>query len=132
MNIKDSERLCKELLPLLSRYKGVEEFDDFIPTDSESRFLNEQHTEIAEIAQSLSAMIKYTLSPVKLQGRLSKNSQGRYEIENTGEYFTSGSPIEIWDEDHQSFRLTRIEHRGDYYAVCSPDIALEGTLARIR
>jgi len=78
--------------------------------------------------------------PVVAQGRLVKNSSGRYEIEGTDYYFTSGSSCEIYvsfyedDEpgENMTWVPTRIEHNKDYYFVARPGLSPAGVLARVR
>ncbi|WP_342404236.1 DUF5348 domain-containing protein [Brevibacillus sp. FSL K6-2834] len=79
--------------------------------------------------------LSYLNKKVSAQGRLYKNSSGRYAI-NEDHYFTCGETIEILmneEEDGGYWVRTRIEHNGeDYYAVDRPKISLQGTMARVR
>ncbi|MDA5110876.1 DUF5348 domain-containing protein [Brevibacillus thermoruber] len=79
--------------------------------------------------------LTYLNGKVAAQGRLYKNSSGRYAIDED-HYFTCGETIEILvneDEDGGYWVRTRIEHNGDdYYAVDRPKINLQGTMARVR
>jgi hypothetical protein len=79
--------------------------------------------------------LSYLNGKVTAQGRLYKNSSGRYAI-NEDHYFTCGETIEILvneDEDGGYWVRTKIEHNGeDYYAVDRPKINLQGTMARVR
>lgn len=79
--------------------------------------------------------LSYLNGKVTAQGRLYKNSSGRYAI-NEDHYFTCGETIEILvneDADGGYWIRTKIEHNGeDYYAVDRPKINLQGTMARVR
>lgn len=79
--------------------------------------------------------LSYLNKKVTAQGRLYKNSSGRYAI-NEDHYFTCGETIEILvneEKDGGYWVRTRIEHNGeDYYAVDRPKISLQGTMARVR
>lgn len=79
--------------------------------------------------------LSYLNGKVTVQGRLYKNSSGRYAIDED-HYFTCGETIEILvnEEENGGYWVrTRIEHNGeDYYAVDRPKINLQGTMARIR
>ncbi|WP_255306943.1 hypothetical protein [Paraliobacillus sp. PM-2] len=39
-------------------------------------------------------------------GILTKRSDGRYEIKETNDYLTSGSPITVWDEEDELYIKT--------------------------
>lgn len=79
--------------------------------------------------------LSYLNGKVTAQGRLYKNSSGRYAIDED-HYFTCGEIIEILvneEEDGGYWVRTRIEHNGDdYYAIARPKINLQGTMARVR
>jgi hypothetical protein len=75
------------------------------------------------------------------QGRLFKNSSGRFEIEGTDIYFTCGSGCEIYvpyyyDDDegeNMTWVPTSIEaQNGEYYFTARPDFPMMGALVRIR
>lgn len=77
--------------------------------------------------------------PVKSKGTLFLNSEGRYQIEGTEHYFTSGSFCEVFlpfydDEDeYYTWIPTSIEHKnGDYYFTARPDVSLAGAIVRTR
>lgn len=79
--------------------------------------------------------LSYLNGKVTAQGRLYKNSSGRYAIDED-HYFTCGEISEILvneEEDGGYWVRTRIEHNGDdYYAIARPKINLQGTMARVR
>ncbi|MCM3716058.1 DUF5348 domain-containing protein [Alkalihalobacillus oceani] len=79
--------------------------------------------------------IRYLEKPIRDEGILRHNSDGRYEFES-GTYFTSGDSIEILEDegDYSRWNATRIEHNGeDYYAVSlGKDISINGKRARCR
>lgn len=54
-----------------------------------------------------------------IEGYLIKNgTTGRYEIEGKDRYFTSGSPLEVWNGYEERWVRSRVEHNGkDYYIV---------------
>jgi hypothetical protein len=80
---------------------------------------------------------------VIVQGRLVKNSLGRYEIEGTDRYFTCGGSCEAYlpfrdceDEEDKlmTWVPTSIEGvpNGNYYFTASPGVPLDGVLVRVR
>lgn len=102
----------------------------------DQEFFYNQYRLILDKLIDISEKIKYLSSPIKEQGILRKNKDGRYALPS-GEYFTSGSTIEILytDEDNEQYwLLTRIEHNGeDYYATAlGRDISINGMMARTR
>lgn len=76
---------------------------------------------------------------VKSKGILFKNSAGRYQIENTDRYFTSGDSCEVFlpfydDEDKDyTWIPTSIESKnGEYYFTARPEVPMAGALVRTR
>lgn len=62
--------------------------------------------------------LKHLQGDVIKNGVLIHNSDKRYTLEGTDHYFTSGSPIEWFDEEDNVWRLSTMEHNGeDYYIV---------------
>jgi YHS domain-containing protein len=113
--------------------KSSDEFEyDF--DNVEDRFKNNMAQKIARHMDELYYLAEWLAKPIVSEGRLVKNDLGRYEIEGTDYYFTSGSTIEIWDEEDESYVKTRLEHtNGDYYAYAfGPQVKLEGLRARTR
>jgi hypothetical protein len=64
-------------------------------------------------------MMKWVDKPILAKGTLVKrNDDGRYEIEGMDISFTSGRPLEVWDEYRGHYVISRIEHNTkDYYIV---------------
>lgn len=77
-------------------------------------------------------------APVRLKGTLFENSSGRYQIEGTDEYFTSGDCCEVFlpfyegENEHYAWIPTAIEYDKGYYFTARPDVPLAGALVRIR
>ena len=93
----------------------------------------------------ISHIINYLSRPIKKEGILHKNRNGRYEMEC--HEFSSGYGIEYlatddwhcrYDENNEYVQtpywcVSRIEHNGDdYYIVGANDVELEGLRVRIR
>lgn len=77
--------------------------------------------------------------PVKSKGHLFLNEAGRYEIENTEQYFTCGDSCEVFlpfyddEENYFTWIPTSIEARnGEYYFTARPNVAMDGALVRTR
>ena len=94
-------------------------------------YLRNIQDKLLEIAHQ----IKYYQQPIKETGRLSKNKNGRYELPS-GNYFTTGDPIEvkIYDdfEEKEKWIKSRVEHNEDYYVVGLENISMDNMLARVR
>ena len=81
------------------------------------------------------AVIDYISLPIKAEGTLLKNANGRYEFE--AREYTSGCRIEylVYDdfEGREDWHLSRVEHNGDdYYIVANNGLSLDGLRVRIR
>lgn len=95
--------------------------------------------------EEISYTINYLRRPIKKEGILHKNSNGRYGMK--GHEFSSGCGIEYLTTDDWHCRydengdyvqtpywcVSRVEHNGeDYYIVGAKDVELEGLKVRIR
>lgn len=104
--------------------------------DPNELMLLDTYRSIIDKLEGIHNQIEYLQKEIVDEGRLSKNSAGRYELPS-GEYFTSGSPIEAlifddWDEV-EKWVTTRVEHNGDdYYLYGHSEVKMEGLLARKR
>ena len=49
------------------------------------------------------------------QGKVYKNEQGRFQLENDSWYWTSGDVMQIYDEELKQWLDGRVEHNGDDY-----------------
>jgi len=98
------------------------------PRDSE--FVRDQLINVIQTLDKISEDIMYLNQPVQSNGYLVKRSNGRYFLNDLE--LSSGVLVEILDDDFE-WRLTRIEHSGDYYAVAlGKSIALDNRKCRIR
>ncbi|MEV2907564.1 DUF5348 domain-containing protein [Paenibacillus larvae] len=65
------------------------------------------------------------------KGKLVLNELGRYEIDGTSIYFTSGDQIEYLV--NKVWKISRVDHNGeDYYIVADPGLKMLGLTARAR
>ena len=135
---KDMNRLNSEIKRILKRsgYTDYAELD--VEYDSNNPDDLMLHAELGNMMSSLDEImssLEYLNRPVKVEGILRKNSNGRYEID--GHELTSGSPVEvlIYDRyyERREWVSSRIEHSGrDYYLVSNREVDLDGLKARIR
>ena len=84
--------------------------------------------------------LKQICAPVELLGRLFKNADRRFQIEDTDRTFTSGSCCEVllpYHEDDSTANLawipTAIESRNnEYYFTARPNVSMAGVLVRTK
>lgn len=131
MKLNEAETILNRIQKDLEKIAFIDEFE-LENYESEELLLSKEYLEIAYHLSKAVNIINYHQKTVKATGNLLKRPDGRYEIEGTDYYFTSGSPIEIWDSEDSHFVRTRIEYTDDYYAVGYQGKSLSGLLARIR
>lgn len=134
---KEFGKLKRQLHDLLYRL-GDDGENIAASRDVDERFLIRQYRMLAEQLDAIHRKLEYLSKDVISEGPIFHNSAGRYEMLN-GEYFTSGSRIELLvkddDEDERTYWvLTTIEHNGDdYYAVAlGRETSINGMTARLR
>ena len=133
INIQEAKKLLNKIEYDLKQIGNEDEFEhDYNNTDE--RFEHNLLRTIADKAYDIAGLVEYMNKPITAEGFLTKRADGRYEIEGSGDYLTSGSPVEVWDEDDETYIKTRIEHtNGDYYAYAlGSEVKLEGLKARTR
>lgn len=138
MNVKKVKNELEELLP---RFKKIALSIQAMNESSLSDLDIDKRSELnyllcmATPLEQLISEVEYLKKPVKKQGTIYKNSQGRYEIDESN-YFTSGSTIEVLSYDSfydcDLWIKTSIEHNEDYYAKAFPGMPLTGFEARVR
>ena len=132
-------------------YSDFENYDDLSGLDidyasAEELYLVDEFRSILDKLSDVSHNLKYLQLPIKSEGVLHKNNNGRYEF--NGIELSSGYPLEYLATDDWHMRYNdngdyvmtpywrhgRIEHNGnDYYIVGSDkDTNLEGLRVRIR
>ena len=135
------DRLQKTL-PVLKRLQEDLEWleEEFSPGNAteEERSIAMTLKQIAERPLNESAWrLERLFAPVELLGRLLKNTDGRYQIEDTDRTFSSGGFCEALlpfhdDEDtNYTWIPTAIESRNDeYYFTARPNVPLAGVMVR--
>ena len=119
---------------------------DYNNTNADELFLLDELRDILDKLADVSHTIKYLERPIKVEGALHKNANGRYEV--NGIELSSGYGLEYLSLDDRHMRYNdnddyvsttywgygRIEHDGtDYYIVgADKDTKLEGLRVRIR
>lgn len=112
---KEFGKLKKQLYDLL--YRLGDDGDNIASSrDVDEKFLIRQYRMLAEKLDVIHRKLEYLSKDVISEGPIFHNTAGRYEMLN-GDYFTSGSRIELLvkdddeDEDDRTYWvLTTIEH----------------------
>ena len=137
------DRLQKAL-PVLKRLQKDLEWleEEFSPGNAteEERSIAMALKQIAARPLDESAWrLERLFAPVELLGRLFKNADGRYQIEDTDRTFSSGGFCEALlpfhdDEDtNYTWIPTAIESRNDeYYFTARPNVSLTGVMVRTK
>lgn len=129
--------MSKSILPKLEAIQ--EKIEDSPFRDEFSEHEDYQHGQLC-IINSCIDKIRLALSnvdkKVKYQGRLWKNINKRYEVED--KELCTGTRLEVWIEDDTvdnggRFVPTLLLHSGDYYLqVLGRGVNIEGMLVRVR
>ena len=107
----------------------------FDSSDPDQIMLFEEFNGIVNRLDAVSVELSYLSRPFSLEGIISLNDNGRYEL--NGYELTSGQGIEvlIFDPYHgaETWYAGSIEHNGtNFYLVGRPWVVLNGAKARIR
>lgn len=134
------ERMIKELSKLENTLKYITKDlqkiedswpDHFDENDPEDMYLRTSFYRIEDQLSDVRRMLQGIGAEVVAQGRLYHNSAGRYEIEGTDYYFTSGSSIEVLYDGR--WIPSSVEHTGgDYYLTRLKDVSMKGLMARAK
>lgn len=136
------ERFRAALPVLRELQKDIEWIDEAFSLEDSTEEERSQIKHLRAIASHPFDEATWRLSrlfaPVRLKGTLFLNSAGRYQIEGTDEFFTSGDSCEVFlpfyegDEEYYAWIPTVIEHDKGYYFTARPDAPLLRALVRIR
>lgn len=135
----------------IMRHADFDNYEDlsgleYNKTDAQELFLKDELCQLLSKLSDVSWTLDYLNRPVKVEGVLHKNSNGRYEV--NGMELTSGHGLEYLATDdrhcrydeHDEYVVTpywcasRIEHDGtDYYIVGADNLdSLENVRVRLR
>ena len=142
LNVKIQQVLYHSNFEMYDDLSGL----DYDNTNADELFLLDELRGILDKLADVSHTIKYLERPIKVEGALHKNANGRYEVQ--GIELSSGCGLEYLSLDDRHMRYNdnddyvsttywgygRIEHDGtDYYIVgADKDTKLEGLRVRIR
>ena len=142
LNIKLQQILYHSQYEMYDDLSGLE----WDKTDADQLFMLDELRQIMYKIDDISHTLNYLEKPIKAEGALHKNANGRYEVQ--GIELSSGCGIEYLATDDRHWRYndnddyvitpywcsSRIEHNGtDYYIVGANDLdTLENVRVRIR
>lgn len=126
--------LQKSLKLFLDKYQDVEDNTarSSLTVEERSNFM--MLYQVQDKISDAYYLLKNLDKPVRAEGRLEKQSNGRYQVD--GVELTSGSYVEFYedDEDGGYYIPSRVEHNGeDYYIVAlGREQSIEGLKVRIK
>lgn len=139
MKLERAYELFEELQGTIRKFEDrggsmPEEFDGVDYDNPDDVYRHNTARVAVDMLDSVSRLIDWANKPILAEGRLTKNSEGRYEIEDTDIYFTSGSLLDYWDEEDEEWCSSRVEHNGqDYFVVLlGREKNLEGVKVRAK
>lgn len=146
MNRRSEKRIeIKEAMDLMEKVKSnIEDViysfgyggDNIIAGDTlDEEFERTELLRMLDKLEDVYYIMKNLRKPVIEQGFIKHNAAKRYELPS-GDYFTSGSPIEVLRERNgeQWWVASTVEYNGDdYYIVAlGKDTNIDGMMCRIR
>lgn len=119
---------------LEARFGNLVTYDDleFDYDNVEEKFEAKIIGEVLKKLDAVNRQLKYLDKEVTINGYLVKNSDGRWEIEGSYHYYTSGSPIEFFYTEENEWCISRVEYHEDYYIVGYKDLNMYGLQVRVR
>lgn len=139
-NVKEIQKELFELSYKIERILSVVDDQpdniDYDPNNPDEIMLYYKYRSMLDKLSDIKYDLDYLKRPIKEEGTLYKQSNGRYTID--GDYeFSSGSPIEVlvYDEldEREEWVSTRIEYtNNDYYFFHLKETPLEGAKVRRR
>ena len=122
MELKLALKILEEIENSISK---LEDRHGYLPEEFEYSYDNPeekyQHDTVRSVISQLAdvqTQIKWMNKSVISEGILVKNNIDRYEIQGTEIEFSSGSPLDVWNNEWNQWETSRIEHNGeDYYIV---------------
>lgn len=138
MELKEAYQLFNQVRRTIKKFEdGRGSFPDdfeFNYDDTNERFMHEVARSIMDKLFVIKQELDWINYPIRAEGPLVKRNDGRYEIEGTNIYFTSGSPLDVWDSESENWYRSVVEHNGtDYYIkVFGKKRTIKGVIVRAR
>lgn len=122
MELKQALKVLEEIEHTISkledRYGKLPEEFEYDYDNPKDKYQHDAVLSIVSTLEKAQRQIKWMNKPILSEGILVKNQNDRYEIEGTNIEFSSGSPLDVWDEEWGQWETSRVEHNGgDYYIV---------------
>lgn len=136
MKLNDAYKIFNEIEESISklkdRYGNFPDEFDFDYEDLDQRFKHNAALSVVDGLEDVFNLLKWVEAPIIAEGRLTKNQNDRYEVQ--GHELSSGHRLDYFDENHDEWVFSRIEHNGkDYYIYHKgKEENIENTLVRIR
>ncbi|MFX3675378.1 MAG: DUF5348 domain-containing protein [Paenisporosarcina sp.] len=116
--LKVLEEIENSISKLEDRYGNLPEEFEYNYDDPEEKYQHDTMRSVVSKLADVQTQIKWMNKSVISEGILVKNNNSRYEIQGTEIEFSSGSPLDVWNNEWNQWETSRIEHNGeDYYIV---------------
>ena len=116
--LKVLEEIENSISKLKDRYGSLPEEFEYNYDDPEEKYQHDTVRSVVSKLDEVQKQIKWMSKSVIAEGILVKNNNNPYEIQGTEIEFSSGSPLDVWNNEWKQWETSRIEHSGeDYYIV---------------
>lgn len=116
--LKVLEEIENSISKLEDRYGSLPDEFEYNYDNPEEKYQHDTVSTIVSKLVDVQRQIKWMNKLVISEGVLVKNNNNRYEIQGTEIEFSSGSPLDVWNNEWNQWETSRIEHNGeDYYIV---------------
>lgn len=116
--LKVLQEIENSISKLEDRYGCLPEEFEYNYDDPEEKYQHDTVRSVVSKLDEVQKQIKWMSKSVIAEGILVKNNNNRYEIHGTEIEFSSGSPLDVWNNEWNQWETSRIEHSGeDYYIV---------------
>lgn len=137
MNYEELESEFVSLCNKLKRFEdrvGYDAENVDAPGNANERQLYDTARHIVDKLYDVKWELSYLKREILWEGTLTKQSNGRYNCGTDGSELTSGSSVEVYIQEDDTWELTAVEHNGnDYYIkTLGVNTPINGVRARVR
>ncbi|MEK3981571.1 DUF5348 domain-containing protein [Psychrobacillus sp. FSL K6-2836] len=116
--LKVLEEIENSISKLEDRYGNLPDEFEYNYDNPEEKYQHDTVRTIVSKLADIQTQIEWMNKSVISEGVLVKNNNNRYEIQGTEIEFSSGLPLDVWNNEWNQWETSRIEHNGeDYYIV---------------
>ena len=116
--LKVLEEIENSISKLEDRYGNLPEEFKYNYDNPEEKYQHDTIRSVISKLDEVQTQINWMNKPIIAEGILVKNNNNRFEIQGTEIEFSSGSPLDVWNNEWNQWETSRIEYSGeDYYIV---------------